>query len=159
MWISGIEILTGTQATYTVANWKTLAGYAGYWRCQLASAAGTYTSDVISTTNTEITGTNYTALGAAFDGAAHAQNTVTVAGTTNIEYVSSQADSSPQWTTLTETTAAYAPLIASSGVAATSPVLCLFDLGGTYQCTAGTFTITFGTDNSTAHSVFKITVS
>lgn len=164
MYVTGIEVLTGCNSTFTTAtNWNAIASatYGGYWRCTLGSAMGTYTVEnaAQSTQFTEITGTNYSALGVDITGAGHNQNSITYAATGHIEYVCSQADAAPQWTTLTETTAAFADIIASTGTASTSPIICAFDLGATYACTAGTFTITFGTDNAITHSVFSITVS
>jgi hypothetical protein len=180
MWVSGIELLTGTTNTeagglsgvayatraYVGASWYRIdanAVYSGFWRCGLSSAAGsTYLTKWKYDDNTEITGTNYTALGAAIDGSGHTQTGVTYEATGNIEFTASQADSSPQWTTCTETTAAFAPIFASTGTASTSPVLCLFDLSGSgaaYSVTAGTLSITFGTDNTVAHTVFRVTVS
>ena len=182
MWVSGIQLLGGILNTtagglcptayastaYIPASWYRMdaagaALYTGYWRCCLASAAGTYSSSWKLTDNTELaTSGNYTSLGCTIDGASHNQLLTSTQSTNIVEFYSNQSDSSPKWTSLTETTAAYAPLIASTGTAASSPVLCLFDLSGAgtaYQCTSGTFTITFGTDNTQAGAVFKVTVS
>jgi len=173
MWVSGIELLTGTLATTagglgtsgttTQAPWSGTNGYTGFWRCGLASALGAYATKWLYSDNTEITPvTNYTALGVTIDGSGHNQLLVSYQATGHIEFYSNQTDSSPKWTTMTETNASYAPIFASTGTASTSPMLCAFDLSGSgtaYPCTAGTFTITFGTDNTQTGTVFNITVS
>ena len=171
MFVNGIQYLTGIAntgagglATWTQKPWygDITGTYSGGYRCGLSTTYGTYTSSTNEGAITEITGTNYSALGVAIDGASHNQLLTSLQATNVIEFYSNQTDSSPKWTTLTETTAAFAPIFASSGTAATSPLLCVFDLSGAgtaYQCTAGTFTITFGTDNTQTGSVFKIQVS
>jgi hypothetical protein len=85
-----------------------------------------------------------------------ATNSVAIDGTlaTHVEYVSS---GSPQWTSASFT-ADYAIIIASLGTTS-SPVLCNFDFAGDKTVTAGTFTLTFGTDSVTANSVFNLVIS
>lgn len=172
MWSTGIEQLTGTTSgatgllqwsVYNQNNFYTGSApwnvYGGYCRCSLNSGEGTYTSSQFENANTEITGTSYTSLGADITGASHNQLSISIS-TTHIDYVASQGDTSPEWLTMTTNSPypQYGSIFASTGTRSTSPVLCVFDFGTTYQCTAGTFSITFGTD-SVAHSVFAITIS
>ncbi len=177
MWSNGINYLTAGLSTgatitpadmvswtqpYTGSSATATAPYnawAGYLRCSLNSGMGTYTSSTFESAQTEITGTNYATLGADITGGSHNQTSVSVS-TSHIDYVASQSDVSPEWLTMTTNAPypQYGSIFASTGTRSSSPVLCVFDFGTTYQCTAGTFSITFGTD-SVAHTVFAITVS
>jgi hypothetical protein len=170
MWLYGIELITGIQ---TIGAWKDChSNYANSWCFALLSAVGNNTTGQFfnAASQAEITGTNYAAQGSEFNNAtSYNENGATMTAANSIcDFTCAQNETypTPQWSTnkagaLTETTAAFGEVIAATGTASTTPVLCSFDFGGTYQCTAGTFTITFGTDATTsvAHSVFEITVS
>ena len=93
----------------------------------------------------EITGTGYTADGAAL-------TTKTVTYDTASDQVRLDADDT-SWTTST-LSATHAVVYKDTGTASTSPLIGLIDFGGTVSTTAGTFQITW---DSTGIVVFDLT--
>lgn len=86
----------------------------------------------ITGVGTETSGTGYTAGGQALTSV-----TFTASG-----HVYTLTCANPSWTTSTFS-AAYAVFYDSTpGTAATNPLICYWDLGGTSSATAGTFTLT-----------------
>ena len=120
VWSKGLMTITdgNTAGSPAFASWRAIAvsPYAGYWKCELATAMGTYTSDQMATANTETSGAGYSTKGVAMSTVAATENSVSLDSTgAYVEYVCTTA---PQWTA-SSFSAAYAAVVASTGTGRT----------------------------------------
>jgi hypothetical protein len=130
------NVLSTTGKLYLLKGASTQIDWAND-TIKLALTTSSYTPsaahDFFNDVTNEISGTGYTAGGAAL-----ASKTMTNVSTTA---VLDAADVS--WTTATITNARYGVLYKDTGTAATSPIIGVYDFGADQSVSSGTFTVVF----------------